>query len=270
MKTSVLYIIENSIISKFIYGLIFLNIIALILESNKDVENHYFTWFKAIEYISIALFSLEYLLRLWTASINKNIKPKFGSKRLGYIVSGYGIIDLIAVLPFYLPILIGCDMRVLRTLRFFRILRILKLGRYSKSLKLIKKVLHETKPQLIVTVFATWILLIVASFLMYYAENLAQPDKFSSVADAMWWAIATLTTVGYGDVYPITAMGKILSAVIALIGIGFIALPTGILSSAFIENVKKEKFGKQNFCKCSNCGQKINLTEEASKISCQN
>lgn len=256
LKKQISQAIHSGFFLKFIYSLIIINVIALILQTNKTLQRDYFIIFEVIEYLSIILFSIEYVLRLWIANLDKNITSRFGSKRLGYLFSGYGIIDLIAILPFYLPLFISFDLRIIRILRLLRILRILKLSKYSKSLKVIKSVLKDTKPQLVVTIFIAWILLILASTLMFYAENDAQPDKFSSIADSLWWAVATLTTVGYGDIYPITPLGKILSAIIALIGIGFIALPTGILSSSFIENLQSKK-EKTKLCKCPNCGNKF-------------
>lgn len=255
------HILQHNKTSKLIYGLIVFNVILTILETDKALNEKYSTLFQIVESVSVFIFTLEYIIRLWTSDFHESTRQILRSKKLGYIFSAYGIIDLIAILPFYLPLLLPNDLRVVRILRLFRLLRILKLGRYSKSIKIIKSVLRETRPQLAITIFATWILLVLSSTLMFYAENNAQPDKFSSIGDSLWWAIATLTTVGYGDVYPITPIGKILSAIIALIGIGFIALPTGILSSAFIENAqKKESFKCQ---KCANCRQELeNITKD--------
>ena len=155
------------------------------------------------------------------------------------------VIDLLAILPFYIPMLIPIDLRFLRVLRLTKILRILKLNRYSKSLQLLGKILKNKRADLLVTVFVTTILIIFASSLMYYIENPAQPEQFPNIVASFWWAITTLTTVGYGDLYPITILGKILSGVIALLGIGLVALPTGIISSGFIEELSQRKKGKR-------------------------
>jgi voltage-gated potassium channel len=172
-----------------------------------------------------------------------------------------GIIDLIAIIPFYLPFIFPFDLGVIRILRLFRLLRIFKLGRYSKSLKTITYIFKETKSELSITVFITFILMILSSTLMYYIEHDDQPELFASIGDAFWWAIATLTTVGYGDVYPVTGLGKLLSGIIALIGIGFVALPTGIISSAFIEKIQtdKKRKEKESICECPHCGKNITL-----------
>ena len=139
-------------------------------------------------------------------------------------------------------------------LRLFRLLRLLKLNRHSKAVKLIGKVLKNTKNDILVTVFMVFILLILSSTLMYSIENDAQPEAFENIGQALWWAVATLTTVGYGDIYPVTGLGKLLSGIIALLGIGIVALPTGIISSAYIEEVQKRK----NTCECPKCGYDVN------------
>lgn len=229
---------SNDKFIKFIYTLIVLNVIAIVLESYKGLRVEYHHYFKIFEILSVTIFTIEYILRLWTSK-----------KKLKFIFSTFGLIDLIAILPFYLPFLFVFDFRILRILRLFRMLRVFKLGRYSKSLKLISNVLKDTKAELSITIFVAFILLIFSSTLMYYVENDAQPENFASIGHSFWWAIATLTTVGYGDIYPITGLGKFLSAIIALIGIGFIALPTGIISSAFIDRIKKDKEHK-----CPHCG----------------
>jgi len=247
---------KNPLFLKFIYTLIIINILFLILESYKEIEENYGQFFKSFELFSVIIFSIEYLLRLWTADIKYNKGYKL-SKRLKFAISTYGLIDLLAILPFYLPLLFPFDLRVLRILRLFRFLRIFKLGRLSKSMKTITGVLKETRSELSITIFVAFILLTLSSTLMYYIENDAQPEKFENIGQSLWWAVATLTTVGYGDVYPITGIGKFLSAVIALIGIGFVALPTGIISSAFMERVqieKNKKREKEEICKCPNCG----------------
>ncbi len=243
MQQKAYNLINSKTFIKFIYTLIILNVIAIILESYKELRIEYGSYFRIFEIISVIIFTIEYVLRLWTSK-----------KKLKFVFSTFGLIDLIAILPFYLPFLFAFDFRILRILRLFRMLRVFKLGRYSKSLKLISNVLKDTKAELSITIFVAFILLVFSSTLMYYVENDAQPENFASIGHSFWWAIATLTTVGYGDVYPVTGLGKFLSAIIALIGIGFVALPTGIISSAFIERIKENKEVK---CKCPHCGGDI-------------
>lgn len=256
MKAKIyLFITENDYFIKFIYGLIILNVISLILQSYESIDTDYSLLFREFEIFSVVVFSIEYIVRFWTADENPAIKGSAMRKRLQFAFSAVGLIDLIAILPFYLPLIFPFDLRIVRILRLFRLLRIFKLSRYSKSLKTIHSVFKEVKSELAITIFIAFVLLVLSSTLMYYIENDAQPQNFASIGHSFWWAVATLTTVGYGDVYPITALGKLLSAVIALIGIGFIALPTGIISSAFIEKIQEEK--KQKKCNCPHCGKEI-------------
>ncbi len=252
------FLYKNQFFIKFIYGLIILNVISLILESYKGIRTDYGEQLELFEFFSVIIFSIEYVLRLLTSDLNENYRGSSMKKRLKFTISTLGLIDLIAILPFYLPFIFPFDLRIIRILRLFRLLRIFKLGRYSKSLKMINNVLKKAKSELTITIFVAFILLILSSTLMYYIENAAQPENFASIGHSFWWAIATLTTIGYGDVYPITAMGKVLSSIIALIGIGFIALPTGIISSAFMEYIQENKaVKKEHICKCPNCGTEI-------------
>ncbi|MFT5912449.1 MAG: voltage-gated potassium channel [Paraglaciecola sp.] len=256
MKLKIFQLLNSKAFIKFIYTLIVVNVIALILESYKEIRGSFGDFFEIFEIFSVLIFTLEYLCRIWAADIDKASSWK---ARWNFITSPLGIIDLIAILPFYLPRLFVFDLRIVRILRLFRLLRILKLGRYSKSLKTIIEVLKDVKSQLTITIFVAFIFLVFSSTIMYFLEKDAQPEEFASIGHSFWWAIATLTTVGYGDVYPITAVGKLLSGIIALIGIGFVALPTGIISSAFIEKVQKEKREAQINCTCPNCGTEFKM-----------
>lgn len=245
----------SAICDWFIIVLVFLNIVAVITHSFDSIQNKYNKLFIYFEYFSITIFTIEYLLRAYTS------KYKFPNKTipfLAYIVSPMAIIDLCAILPFYIPFIIKLDLRSLRIFRLFRLLRILKINRYNKSLELIIKVLKKEKDKLFMTIFISFVMLLLASSLMYYFENTVQPDKFPNIPATLWWAIATLTTVGYGDVYPVTALGKILSGVIALLGIGLVALPSGIISSGLMklaENEKQNEKKEKNIC--PHCGKEI-------------
>lgn len=251
------FVNHNKYFINFIYVLIVLNICALILESYESLNSKYSAVFYYFELFSVAIFTIEYFTRIWVSDKTKEDKHE----RINFAFSSAGIIDLIAILPFYLPLIFPFDLRVIRILRLFRLLRIFKLGRYSKSLKTIKYIFKETKAELSITVFVTFVLMILSSTLMYYIEHDDQPEQFASIGDAFWWSVATLTTVGYGDVYPVTGLGKLLSGIIALIGIGFVALPTGIISSAFIDKIQSEKkTDKENKeCNCPHCGKTFNL-----------
>ncbi|MGA9212748.1 ion transporter [Kaistella sp.] len=250
------FINSNLWFQKFIYTLIIFNVLSLILASYKEIFAQFQSFFEIFEFFSVTIFSIEYVLRFWTADLNFEKGTGF-SKRFKFSLSTYGLIDLIAILPFYLPLIFPFDLRVLRILRLFRLLRIFKLGRLSKSLQTIVSVLKDSRSELSLTLFVAFILLILSSTLMFYVENDAQPDKFENIGQSLWWSVATLTTVGYGDIYPITPLGKLLSSIIAIIGIGVLALPTGIISSAFINRLQMDK-ETTNECKCPNCGTKFN------------
>lgn len=250
MKTKAIQLLNyNLFFARGIYLLIILNAICLILESFKVLRVQYATFFQMIEEFSIVIFTLEFITRIIIAE-KKNEKG-WNS----YVFSGYGILDLLSILPFYLPLIFPFDLRMLRVLRLLRLVRIFKLGRYSKSFKTINLILREAKPELLITAFIALVLVMLSSTLIFYAENEAQPDKFSSIIEAFWWSLGTLTTVGVADVYPVTPLGKFLSALIGVIGIGFVALPTGIISSALIDKVKEDK---KDCIDCPNCGVKIN------------
>jgi voltage-gated potassium channel len=244
----------------FLVILIILNVAAIIIASEKKFYLAFRDGFKFFEIFSVIVFTIEYLLRLWTAEYKVEAKSR-NKARIKYIFTPMAIIDLLAILPFYLPFLIPVDLRFLRILRLTRLLRLLKIQRYSQSLQLIGKVLKEKKEELIVTIFVTFLLIVFASSLMYYIESEVQPDQFPNIISAFWWAIATLTTIGYGDVYPVTGWGRFLSGIIAVLGIGLVALPTGILSSGFIEELSSKKKSKiresQDYKYCPHCGKRL-------------
>lgn len=211
-----------------------------------------------IEVTSVIIFTIEYFLRIWTADLLYPNKKKFVS-RIKYIFSFLALIDLLAILPFYLPFLIPIDLRVLRMLRIIRLFRVFKINRYTNALSSIVKVFINKKNELLSSIFVVLLLMIVASVLMYSVENNAQPEVFRNAFDALWWALATLTTVGYGDIYPVTVLGKILSAIIAILGIGLVAVPTGIISAGFMENISASKGNNsEELHYCPYCGKKIN------------
>jgi len=217
--------------------LIWLNIAAVILSSMNELYERYYFFFAYFELFSITIFGIEYLLRVWTAPC------RFPSSKVPYfryIFSFMGIIDLLAIVPFFLPIFINADLRVLRIFRIFRLLRILKLARYNNAFEFIGRVLQKQKEKLVITIFFMLMMILIASSVMYFAENAVQPEKFPNIPATMWWAIATLTTVGYGDVYPVTILGRIFGAVIAILGIGLIAMPSGIISMGMVEEVRKK------------------------------
>lgn len=229
-------------------SLITLNVVAVILESFQSIYRPFEEYFFVFELFSVLVFTLEYVLRLMTADLHyKGLKHPY----LRQFFSFYSLVDLFSILPFYLPMILPFDLRFLRVLRVVRIFRVLKLNRYNRAMKLIGSVVKREKEALLMTVFIVILLLLLSSTMMYYVENEAQPDKFENILSSLWWAVATLTTVGYADIYPITFWGKVLSGAISILGIGLVALPTGIISSGFIGEVVKRK----QLPRCPHCGK---------------
>lgn len=238
-------------VHKFLILLILVNTLAVILESVPSYRLDYSALFRTIEIFSVVIFTIEYLLRVWTCNLDQSFdSPIMG--RLRFIIKPMSIIDLVAILPFFLPMIFPFDFRFIRLLRIFRMARLLKLGRYSEVIQKLVRVFVAKAEELIFTVGVVLLLLVISSSLMYYVENPVQPEVFSSIPASMWWGVATLTTVGYGDIYPITAVGKILGAVIAILGVGMVALPTGIIGSGFMEEIQRNKNIKMT---CPHCGQ---------------
>ncbi|MCU0916220.1 MAG: ion transporter [Planctomycetes bacterium] len=242
----------NHAFNVFIVMLIVLNIVAMVLESVQRVHALSPRAFLLFEYSSVAVFSVEYVLRVWSCVEEPSYRPPIRG-RLRFALTPLALVDLWAVLPFYLPFF-HADLRALRMFRLVRILRVLrvaKLGRYSESLQMLVHVLRSRGGQLAGAVFILLILLVVSASVMYYAEKEAQPKVFSSIPAAMWWGAVTLTTVGYGDMYPVTVLGKITGAVTAMLGIGMFALPCAILGAGFIEELDRKKRT------CPHCGKEL-------------
>ena len=218
----------------FLFVLIALNVVAVIVETVEDLATQYAAVFQYFEVFSVGVFTVEYVLRLWTCVADRRYAHPI-TGRLRFAGSWHAIVDVLAILPFYLPMFLSIDLRIIRALRFFRLLRFLKLSRYSESMRIFGKVLRSERSELMVALFVAGVLLVLGSSFLYIVEHEAQPDKFSSIPAAMWWSVVTLTTVGYGDTVPITPVGRALAAVIAVLGIGLFALPAGILSAGLRE-----------------------------------
>lgn len=257
MKKRIFQIIEKAeehdrlskIFDNILLIIIAFNVLAIILESYDSLSIKYNYVFRYIEVVSIIIFSIEYILRVWTANLKY---PQYSGvkARIKYFFTFMALIDLFAILPFYLPMLIPVDLRFLRMIKLTRVLRVFKLNRYSRALNTISKVMREKKDELFTTIFIMIFIIVISSTLIYYIEHDQQPEAFPNIVASFWWAIATLTTVGYGDVYPITGIGKVLASIIALTGIGLVALPTGIISSGFISIIQRDN-------KCPHCGKKL-------------
>jgi voltage-gated potassium channel len=226
---------SERIINYFISILILLNVISIILDSVPRIQIDYGNYIEKFEHFVVFVFTIEYIIRLWTIKENQKYSGKYG--RLKYIFSAIALVDLVSILPYYLHVVFNFGF--IRILRLLRLIRVFKLERYSKGLRRIFYVLRTKKDDLITTFSIALFAIIIASCFIYFAENEAQPDKFSSIPESMYWAVITLTTIGYGDVYPITFMGKFFTCVIAIVGIGLIAFPTAIITSGFFEESKQ-------------------------------
>lgn len=233
MKEAIKKVVDNhnTPISKsfdfFIQFLIVLSVITFSIETLPKLNPNTRVILNGIEIFCVIVFTLEYLARIYIAD-----------KKLKFIFSFFGLIDLLAILPFYLAF--GVDLRSLRILRMFRLFRLLKLVRYNKAMRHFTKAMLIAREQIILFMAVTLVLIYFSAVGIYYFENETQPDHFASVFDSLWWSIVTLTTVGYGDVYPITPGGKIFTFFILLIGLGIVAVPTGIISSSLTKEVELE------------------------------
>lgn len=246
--------ITSKIFDDFIIGLICINVFSIFLETF-SIEKEVSAVFKWIEIISVIIFTIEYLLRLWTAPLLFPEKSKLIAT-IKYIFSFMALIDLFAILPFYFPFFIKIDLRILRALRLVRLFRLFKMNRYTKAMSNVFSVLKNKSRELLSSIFVVFILMLISSVFMYTIESPVQPEVFKNGFSGIWWAVATFTTVGYGDIYPVTTAGKIISMIMAILGIALVAVPTGIISSGFIElNTKEKDDAEKHYCPY--CGRKL-------------
>jgi len=233
---------DEPIVKFFDYALVTLitiNCIFSILESVEQLSILHGHIFHAFDKLSVVVFSIEYLARLWTAVEMDNPRfhhPLFG--RLRFIVTPMALVDLVAILPFYLGFFFEVDLRGMRVLR---LLRVFKLTRYSQAMTIMISVLRQEARAIGAVLFVFVVILIFVASLMYLLEHLAQPKIFADIPSAMWWAVVTMTTLGYGDMVPVTPLGRMVGACTAIIGVGMIALPAGMLASGFSEQVRQRR-----------------------------
>jgi len=226
-------------INLFLIVLIISNVIAAIFESEADYHDIYIQEFALFEFISLSLFCVEYLLRVWCCIDNPKYQTFSTIKaRANYIFTPMAIIDLIAILPFIIALFFSID---LRTLRLLRVLRLLKLTHYFKGFNIFINVIAKELKSITAAMMVMLFLIIIAASLMHSVEGNIQPEVFGSIIQSFWWAVVTMTTVGYGDVVPITAIGKVISTFIMLIGVGLVALPAGMLAARFGEELRERK-----------------------------
>jgi len=227
-------IVGSKSFEKSIFFLIVLNLIAMVLESESNLSPSFRKFLSSFEVFSIIIFTIEYILR----TVN-GIREK---KK--YNLTFFGIIDLFSILPFYLQSLVGFDGRFIRIFRLFRVSRIIKLGRFSKSFELLSQGIGNVKTELYLTFSIAFVMLFFSASGMYFIEGEAQPEIFHSIRASFWWSVASLTGVGFEEIYPVTLGGKIFGSIISLVGIGVIAVPTGIISASFVELIDEHKRNK--------------------------
>ena len=246
--------------------LILLNVLAVILETVKSLQLRFGTEFRVFEVISVGVFSVEYAARIWACTADPRYRqPIIG--RLRYVSGFDGVVDLLAILPFYITLALpaaALDLRILRVLRLLRFARVLKLGRYSDSLGRMKRVIGARRGDLGVALAAVGVVLILASSAIYYVEVDTQPDVFTSIPAAMWWGISALTTVGYGDITPVTPLGKFLGGIIQLLGIAIFALPAGIIAAGYEEESRRNAPGPGI---CKSCGRPLDAESKPKQCS---
>lgn len=285
---------EKSRVNAVIVTVIAINAIAVVLETHAPIAHEHHKLLGAIEAVASIVFGVEYILRIWVADlrnahgvldrgsrvarvdptgrvgrrsvwiVGRRFEGHAGWRRLRYALKPLALIDLLAFLPTLIPMFIPVEASVLRVLRLMRFVRILKIGRYGRAMRLVGGALGRKKEELALTLFFLVVLLILASTAIYLAEREAQPQHFGSIPMSMWWTIVTLTTLGYGDVVPVTEVGRILAGVVAVSGVIFVALPAGIVSSGFFEQLrdqhppapdKDEHHHRRGYCQ--HCGKSL-------------
>lgn len=218
-------------------ALVIANIVSIILESVHHLHTDYLAYFHGFEVFSIVVFTIEYLARFWTASEKHEDQPWLARRK--YALSFFGLIDLISILPFYLQFFVpGTDLRILRVVR---LLRTFKLSHFNSAIEDLFSALYHARASVYSTIYLFLIALLLTSTAMYHVEHELQPDKFGSIPAAMYWSVISLTTVGYGDVTPVSSLGKFISAITAFLGVSSVAMLTGVVASAFANQVERRK-----------------------------
>lgn len=231
--------IPSIVFDFFLAGVTIVNLIVTLAETFDEMLP-YMAALKTVDTITMLIFGIDYALRIWTAEYLYPKKTR-GKARMTYILSFFGIVDMLTFLPYFLPIFFPMGMVALRLFRVARIFRLFRINIYSDAFNVIAEIFSDKKDQIISSIFIILILMVASSLCMYSLENPVQPDRFSNAFSGLWWAVSTLLTVGYGDIYPITPAGRFVGIVIAFLGVGTVAIPTGIISAGFVEQYTKLK-----------------------------
>jgi voltage-gated potassium channel len=237
---------DVSLLNKLIFTLIFVGLISQVLETEPSLQAQYAVLFNQVDWALTFCFTLEYFLRLWIAGEKPQYKGFKG--RLRYMRTRWALIDLVAIAPMYLVFLPynGLDnAMVLRVLRFLRLLKVLRINAFGRAIDMLFTAIASKGYELMATLALAAVLLLISATGIYFFEGGVQPEHFGSIPRALWWAVVTLTTVGYGDVFPMTTMGKVFAALTAIVGVGIVAMPAGILAAALNERVGEEKKKKR-------------------------
>lgn len=225
--------------------------LAVLLDTIPAVASQYDGVLRLIEAVAIVVFTAEYVLRIWSCTA----KPKYSHPvwgRMRYMATPLLLIDLVAIFPFYLP-LISADLLILRSIRLVRLFRIFKLGRYSDAFVLVIRVMQDKKEELFAAVSMILILLFLSSGVMFFLEREAQPQTFTTILEALWWGVSTLTSVGYGDILPVTPAGKVVGGIVQILGVGLFAIPAGVFAAGFSEAIARK--GRPQIC--PHCGKEV-------------
>ena len=219
---------------------IVINLVVSVMYTFDDLHAKFGPWLVTVEAITVAFFALDYCLRLWTA---KFLRPSLSEPKavLRYIFSFSGLVDLLSFLPYYLPVFFPSGAVAFRMFRVARVFRLFRVNAYYDSLGVITEVISSKRQQLFSSVFILLVLMLASSLCMYSLEHEAQPQVFTNAFSGIWWSVSTLLTIGYGDIYPVTTMGKLFSIVITFLGVGMVAIPTGIISAGFVDQYTRIK-----------------------------
>lgn len=245
----------DKVINGFIIILILLNVAAVMLETVPSIHDPYKQLFHYFDVFSVSVFTIEYILRIWSAVHELKYKDPI-SGRLKYMLSVGALIDLLAILPYYMHLAIGLDLRVLRILRLLRFLRLFRLTQYMQTTQMVVNVFRKRRKELWVAFVLAIFLILIAASLVYFAEHIENPKQFSSIPKTLWWAVVSLTTVGYGDMIPITPLGQFFAGSILIIGVGIFAIPAGIITAGFLEESRKTHHHEGSHC--PHCGKQLN------------